>query len=143
MGLHQERGSWLTPSLSRGLGDPQVRSLTTEDAVPGGGEEVPFHLGFAAKLLQAPVAAVVGVAAPVKIEVGLKGPAGLDGGPLGGAQGPKGLASVVVTPQLPRYPQLPAGCSPRRLHPPGRTPAGPPAHQSVSSTGQRAPPTPQ
>lgn len=51
-----------------------------------------------------------------------------------GAQGPVGLRGRGVKPQLPRCPQLPPGCSP---------PAGLPAHQSVLSTGQPEPPTPQ
>lgn len=116
----------------------QSCSLTTEDVVPAGREEIPLQFGFTAQLLQAPIAAVVGMAAPGRVTGNLEGPvsqAGLDQGLPGGGggAGSKGLRGAVSL-HLPGVPAPPRPGSSRR---------GPPAHQSVWSTGQWAPPMPQ
>lgn len=55
--------------------------LTTDDIAPAGREKILFQFGLTAQLLQTPIAAVMGMAAPVKVTVSLEGPvsqAGLD-----------------------------------------------------------------
>ena len=58
-----------------------------------GREKIPFQFGFTAQLFQTPVAAVMGVAAPVRVTVGLEGPvsqAGQDQGLPGGLSAQRG-----------------------------------------------------
>lgn len=101
-------------------------SLTAEDVALAGREKVPLQFGLTAHLLQAPVAAVVGMAAPGRVTRACSG---------GSQESPAPLS---------RWPRLlpPPGVLPQLLHP-QTGPRGPPAHQSVGSTGQWEPPMPQ
>lgn len=55
------------------LAHPRGWSLTAEDGVPGDREEVLFQFGITAQLLQAAIAAVMGMTAPVGAELTWKG----------------------------------------------------------------------
>lgn len=74
-------GSWLKLSLLPVFGGLPGCLLTTDDIAPAGREKILFQFGLTAQLLQTPIAAVMGMAAPVKVTVSLEGPvsqAGLD-----------------------------------------------------------------
>lgn len=143
-GLHQERGSWLTPFPLQGpWGTP--RSITHRRRCCAWWRRRGTFPSWVRSQASpgALVAAVVGVAALCEDRGWPEGASWAGRGPLGGS-GPKGASHVVVTPQLPRYSQLPRRMLPRAPTLQAGTPGwAASAHQSVSSTGQRASPTPQ
>lgn len=89
--------------------------------MPGGGEEVPFHLGFAAKLPGARSSSR-GAWQHGEDRGRPEGASWAGRGPLGGAKGPKGARKCGGHAQLPRYPQLPQDASP--APPPSRQDPG-------------------
>lgn len=130
-----------TPPSAPGSGAPQGRSRTAEDAVPAGGEEIPFQLGFAAQLLQTPVAAVVGMATPGRVMGDLEGPVSGCAGPgaAGGPAPPRPRAPLLGRPLTSRWGPRASGSPRRHSSSRSRCTAAPASPSSARSSPQTAP----